>query len=111
MKNWLSKYWPLLVLVGYIMLQATWYLGVSSTVEEIPVNPIVAKNDSIVAEKQVIIDSLQNSIERRDSVITLLTTRETSQRDTVFAHIQDKFENATDSTKEALIDEAMSSIK
>lgn len=71
----------------------------------------VAKRDSIIAEKDSVIRFMGNQISERDSVIIYMVGRESNQRATIFSHLQDNFVGAPDSTKEALINEALNAIQ
>ena len=71
----------------------------------------VYERDSIIAQKELKIGELTNKVNERDSIIVSLVSKETAQRDTVFTHLEDKFEGAPDSTREALINEALNAIQ
>lgn len=71
----------------------------------------IEKRDSIIAAKDLKIGELTKRVNERDTVIVILTNKEEAQRDTVFNHLEDKFVGAPDSTKEALINEALNAIQ
>ena len=71
----------------------------------------VEERDALIAAKDSIIGSLQHRVDERDSVIVTLVMRESSQRDSVFIHLEDRFEEAEEEEKELLINEALNSIE
>lgn len=71
----------------------------------------VHKRDSIIAEQEAKIGGLTHRVNERDSIIVYLSGKEDSQRDTVFFHLEDRFEGAPDSTRESLINEALNAIQ
>lgn len=66
--------------------------------------------DSIVGAKDKKIAILEHKVNERDSLLFGLALIETTRRDGVFTSLEDRFEGATDSTKERLINEALNDI-
>ena len=71
----------------------------------------VAERDSIIAVYEDSVGVLTQQVLERDTIISILVGHEEEQRDSIFVHLEDKFEGVPEPQKEALIEEALNAIQ